>query len=462
MIDTMDFSPADRTSLLRGHEAPMDFTYHSAGPAMDATSPFREAAIMASAAASSSKLPGSFSQNTQRVSDQTPFFTPRTTSFGQTPFTSSLAYQSTTTSPLYGRGISMKPVAQSSMNLIDEDVVMLSSPPSPSPTKQCIDGTCTDPKDGADASDSEKVTESTSSKFLKAFRSNSASNSSSPLAKAKQLLSLSSRKKNSTQKSGKKKVKYHDESDDCVLDEGGDDSDATSDWSGRIVVKKTTVLRSPRKVSSSRMGSSPGKVSRSLPGANLVNTDSHNASLLAFLSRHDNLPFVFASYLQLIFNVFLVLVMLYLIMSFVLMIRHDISRKIEEYANEATIKIEQCIKDYHVNGCMPGSRVPAIEDVCDAWHACMSRDANDVGRARVSAQTVAEIVNSFIEPISYKTMLFVLVLLFGSLYVSSSKVTPSAVATAQQHPLQERIIYHTEPAKSKYAGALLPPQANVK
>ncbi|KAK9390254.1 Di-sulfide bridge nucleocytoplasmic transport domain-containing protein [Lipomyces mesembrius] len=460
MMDTMDFSPADRTSLLRGHETPMDFTYHSAGPAMDATSPFREAAIMASAAASSSKLPGSFSQNTQRVSHQTPFFTPRTTSFGQTPFTSSLAYQTTTTSPLYGRGISMKPVAQSPMNFIDEDVVMLSSPPSPSPTKRGSDSTCTDPKDGEDASDSEKVTESTSSKFLKAFRSNSAT--SSPLAKAKQLLSLSSRKKSSTQKSRRNKVKYHDESDDCVIDEGGDDSDATSDWSGRILVKKTTVLRSPRKVSYSRIGPSPGKVSRSLPGGNLVNTDNHNVSLLAFLSRHDNLPFVFASYLQLIFNVFLVLVMLYLIMSFVLMIRHDISRKIEEYTNEAAVKIAQCTKDYLVNGCMPGSRVPAVEDVCDAWQTCMNRDASDVGRARVSAQTVADIVNSFIEPISYKTMLFVLVLLFGSLYVSSSKVTPSTGPTAQQHQLQERIIYHPQPAKSDYAGALPPPQAIVK
>ncbi|KAK9373202.1 Di-sulfide bridge nucleocytoplasmic transport domain-containing protein [Lipomyces chichibuensis] len=454
-MDTMDFSPADRTPLLRGHETPMDFTYHSAGPAMDATSPFREAAIIASAAASSATLPGSFSQKTQRVSDQTPYFTPRTTSFAQTPFTSSLAYQSNATSPLYGRGILMKPVAQSPRNLIDEDVVMLSSPASPTPTKQCIDSTCTGPND---ASDSEKVTESTSSKFLKAFRSNSASNSSSPLAKAKQLLSLSSRKKNSTQKSRRNKVKYHNESDDSVIDEGGDDSDATSDWSGGIVVK----LRSPRKVSSSRIRSSPGKASRSLPGGNLVNADNHNASLLAFLSRHDNLPFVFASYLQLIFNVFLVLVMLYLIMSFVLMIRHDISRKIEEYTDEAAAKIEQCTNDYLVNGCMPGSRVPALEDVCNAWQNCMNRRASDVGRARVSAQTVAEIVNSFIEPISYKTMLFVLVLLFGSLYVSSSKVTPSTGATAQQHQLQERIIYHPEPAKSKYAGALPPPQANVK
>jgi hypothetical protein len=34
----------------------------------------------------------------------------------------------------------------------------------------------------------------------------------------------------------------------------------------------------------------------------------------------------------------------------------------------------------------------------------MNRDPTVVGRARVSAETFAEIINSFIEPISYKTM----------------------------------------------------------
>jgi hypothetical protein len=34
----------------------------------------------------------------------------------------------------------------------------------------------------------------------------------------------------------------------------------------------------------------------------------------------------------------------------------------------------------------------------------MNRDPTVVGRAKVSAETFAEIINSFIEPISYKTM----------------------------------------------------------
>lgn len=65
--------------------------------------------------------------------------------------------------------------------------------------------------------------------------------------------------------------------------------------------------------------------------------------------------------------------------------------------------------------------MPAIEDMCNAWASCMNRDVvvaqyvslfdfilvlvtNMCLRAKVSAETIAEIINSFVEPISYKTL----------------------------------------------------------
>lgn len=63
-----------------------------------------------------------------------------------------------------------------------------------------------------------------------------------------------------------------------------------------------------------------------------------------------------------------------------------------------------CSKEYLENRCAPNTRVPAMEKACVAWEKCMNRDPTVVGRARVSAETFAEIINSFIEPISYKTM----------------------------------------------------------
>jgi hypothetical protein len=89
-----------------------------------------------------------------------------------------------------------------------------------------------------------------------------------------------------------------------------------------------------------------------------------------------------------------------------------------------------CSKEYLENRCAPNTRVPAMEKACLAWEKCMNRDPTVVGRARVSAETFAEIINSFIEPISYKTMvnlfytylmnkIFCLLAVFGSVFLSN-------------------------------------------
>ena len=41
---------------------------------------------------------------------------------------------------------------------------------------------------------------------------------------------------------------------------------------------------------------------------------------------------------------------------------------------------------------------------CANWETCMNRDPAIVGRARVGAELIAEVVNGFVEPISWKTL----------------------------------------------------------
>jgi len=41
---------------------------------------------------------------------------------------------------------------------------------------------------------------------------------------------------------------------------------------------------------------------------------------------------------------------------------------------------------------------------CGNWETCMNRDPTKVGRARVGAELLAEVVNGFVEPISWKTL----------------------------------------------------------
>jgi hypothetical protein len=44
------------------------------------------------------------------------------------------------------------------------------------------------------------------------------------------------------------------------------------------------------------------------------------------------------------------------------------------------------------------------EAPCKAWDACMNRDPTLVGRTNVMAETFAGVINSFVDPISWKTM----------------------------------------------------------
>ncbi|CUS09538.1 unnamed protein product [Tuber aestivum] len=134
---------------------------------------------------------------------------------------------------------------------------------------------------------------------------------------------------------------------------------------------------------------------------------------------HREIPIIASQYLQLFFNLSILLLLLYAVFCFYLTIRRDVDQKIEEYSAEIVQEMSQCAKDYVENRCDPNMRVPAMEIRCTAWERCMNRDPTQVGRARVSAETFAEIINSFIEPISYKTMFFCTILFFGGLTVSN-------------------------------------------
>lgn len=70
-------------------------------------------------------------------------------------------------------------------------------------------------------------------------------------------------------------------------------------------------------------------------------------------------------------------------------------------------EIGQCSRQYIENRCSPELRVPAMEKACLAWEICMKKDPSTIGRARLHAETFAEVINGLIDPISYKTMVSV-------------------------------------------------------
>ncbi len=127
--------------------------------------------------------------------------------------------------------------------------------------------------------------------------------------------------------------------------------------------------------------------------------------------RHAALPLIITGYVQALFNLIVVCFVLLAVYWFATAIQQDIDLKAEGFRREVMSEIQSCAREYTTNRCDPAERIPAMQKTCEVWKNCMQQDPFTVARGKISAHTLAEIFNSFVEPISYKTMVFVCLVL---------------------------------------------------
>lgn len=139
----------------------------------------------------------------------------------------------------------------------------------------------------------------------------------------------------------------------------------------------------------------------------------------AVTERSQNMPYLISTYLQLLFNVSLILIALYVVSSTVITFWRDVDKRIEAYSSELLVDVSQCTRLYLENDCRPDIRPPALHEECTRLEKCMDMDVGSIRRMKVSAETLAEIIDSFINTFSYKTLGVVILALIGASYVAN-------------------------------------------
>ncbi|THV85036.1 hypothetical protein D6D29_02692 [Aureobasidium pullulans] len=188
----------------------------------------------------------------------------------------------------------------------------------------------------------------------------------------------------------------------------------------------------PRQVSRSRKVSGNQDKSLAQPAESLqvpppppppmsqdTNKKHWTLTFFEFITAHPTLPHVLSFYAQLFLNLFLIGSIMYILYSFWATIRGDVDKKTSIAVAEVLSQMAACARDYNANRCDPATRAPVLENACNNWELCMNQNPHAIGRARISAHAFAEIFNSFIEPISYKAMLFTVLLIFGTIAFSN-------------------------------------------
>ncbi|EGG12160.1 uncharacterized protein MELLADRAFT_29805, partial [Melampsora larici-populina 98AG31] len=131
-------------------------------------------------------------------------------------------------------------------------------------------------------------------------------------------------------------------------------------------------------------------------------------------------PYILLVYLQLIFNTSLVLLAFFLFMNFILMMRTDINSRLLAQTTQLRQEIQICTDEYHNNRCFPvAQRTKFIEQHCIEWEKCMNQNPNLLSKSKIGAETFAEVMNGFVDVISWKTMIFILSLISAGIYVTN-------------------------------------------
>mmetsp|Transcript_382 Transcript_382/g.692 ORF Transcript_382/g.692 Transcript_382/m.692 type:complete len:345 (+) Transcript_382:55-1089(+) len=123
-------------------------------------------------------------------------------------------------------------------------------------------------------------------------------------------------------------------------------------------------------------------------------------SLLPFISHAPSL-------LQITFNSIVAAIILYIILSFVLSIRSDVSEKVKAEIESLRLEVQDCRDHFELNRCSELADIsPHLRRQCTTWKACMERSVlQGAVTTRLSAQTIAEVINAFLEPLNFKSLI---------------------------------------------------------
>jgi hypothetical protein len=191
-------------------------------------------------------------------------------------------------------------------------------------------------------------------------------------------------------------------------------------------------------------------------------------SLFAFLIRlplHPAAGVAILRYFQLFILLGIVSGVCYGCFQLVSVVTADVRTKANHEMGKILSKMEECEREFIRNRCDMNDLPPALEVLCAEWERCMLQDPHNFSLLPLSARVLGEVVNSFVEPLSIKSMVFALgiILVIVSLFIQlfrlvarlSSYSVPSGVQQ-QQPEARERIGHYGSPSSQRRIGGISP------
>ncbi|ORZ04038.1 Di-sulfide bridge nucleocytoplasmic transport domain-domain-containing protein [Lobosporangium transversale] len=140
-------------------------------------------------------------------------------------------------------------------------------------------------------------------------------------------------------------------------------------------------------------------------------------------SENVDLPFILSGYVQVAMNAVFVVMLIYVLANFITTVQSDVDWRAKGLLERKLNQRIQCQRDYDMYHCGSGQVGPKLWDTCAELEACLDVKEHRVQRAPVAAETFAHIANAFVNTLSYKTIGFLVIIIFGGFYFSNQAMS---------------------------------------
>ncbi|EPR80090.1 Brr6-like protein [Spraguea lophii 42_110] len=113
-----------------------------------------------------------------------------------------------------------------------------------------------------------------------------------------------------------------------------------------------------------------------------------------------SIPMYIIPFLHIIFNILVLFVLSYALISFASYFRNDLRIRIDEEIEKNSYIISEATRNYRENNCI--NCVPALKEPCYKWKVEMSMDKNKVKVLPILSSIAAEVISTVVDNISYK------------------------------------------------------------
>ncbi|KAI9269354.1 Di-sulfide bridge nucleocytoplasmic transport domain-containing protein [Sporodiniella umbellata] len=148
-------------------------------------------------------------------------------------------------------------------------------------------------------------------------------------------------------------------------------------------------------------------------------SESHTFSFKSTNYQISDIPFIILSYVRAFLHILGIIVILIVLISLVRICLEEIESQYQLEVTEIEEKVKNCNHNYISNNCGPNLQGLVWQQFCHEWDVCRRANMQNVGRAKIVTRVFGELVDTLIEPLTLKSMMFILFSVFGFFIISS-------------------------------------------